>query len=210
MIGESAGFRGAPPPPITPSRRTTRQPQPPRAIAKVTAFLTRGTPATRLLAAGILLAVGLPVLTILVYVWGYPSSPIPPAVVVSVGGLQVLIVLNAIVVVFQLVGGKRIRVSRVSSRHRRVAAAREIPLPIERSEPAGLRQLSLSLAEMLWEHEQRGQFALGPAILDYVHDAVTAELVHRRRRSILERRLAELEVSLRGGAGTEAPEGDAR
>ncbi len=168
----------------------TPQPQPPRAVAKVNALLTGGAPATRVLVAGALLVVGLPVLTILVYVWGYPSTPVPPALVVSIDGLQILIILNAIMVAFQL-AATQIRVPKVFRKHRQMAEAREIG-------PAGLRELSFDLAEMIWEHERGGRSTLGPAILDYVHDAVTAELGHRRRRQILERRLVELEVLMRG------------
>ena len=148
--------------------------------------------------------VALPVLTILVYVWGYPSSPVPLPLVVLVDVLQALIVFNAVLVVAQLVG-TRIRVPWVSGRHNQRADTREAPLPPRRSGPEGLRELSLRLAEMIWEQERNRGAVLGPAVLDYVRDAVTAELDHRRRREALEQRLANLELLLTGVSGAEAP-----
>ena len=196
MIRGSVGLRGAPT--ITPPFNG--------AIARV--FLAGRTLATRLVVAGALLVAGLPVLTILVYVWGYPSSPVPIPLVVLVDGLQVMIVLYAVVIVAQFVAGTGIRVSWVSGRHNQMADAREAPLPVRRRGPVGLRELSLRLAEMIWEQERNRRAVLGPAILDYVRDAVTAELEHRRTRDALEQRLARLELLLTGVSGAEASDHD--
>jgi len=169
------------------------------AIARV--VLTRGTLTTRLFVAGTLLLVGLPVLTILVYIWGYPSTPVPLFVVVLVDGLQVLIVLNGIVVVAQLAMETGIRVPRPAG-HRSQSA------PLRRSGPVGLRELCLSLVEAIWKLERNGRAVPDQAVLNYIRDAVTAELEHRRRAAALERRLAELEIGLTGGAGAGRREDD--
>ncbi|HET9000589.1 MAG TPA: hypothetical protein VFP86_13170 [bacterium] len=166
-------------------------------------LLTRGTLTTRLVLAGILLLVGLPVLTILIYVWGYPSAPVPRAAVVVVDTFQVLIVLNAIVVIAQLALETRIRYPWVVGTPSRMREVSGTSAPAQHSGPIGLRALSLSLAEAIWEQERNGRAVPGQAILDYIRDAVTAELEYRRRVSTLERRLADLEVRF-GGGGTAA------
>lgn len=194
MIREHVGLR----------RSRTITPLSGGAIAIVRRLLAGGTLATRLVVAGTLLLVGLPALTILVYVWGYPSSPVPLPLVVLVDGLQVLIVLSGIVVVAQLVAGTGIRVRGMPGRHRQTVETRETPLPPQRRGPTGLQEFSLRLAEMIWEQERKSSAVVGPAVLDCVREAVTAELEHRRRLHVLEQRLANLEVSLAGGAGTDA------
>ena len=169
-------------------------------------FLTRGTLTTRLLIAGILLLIGLPVLTILIYVWGYPSAPVPRAAVVVVDSLQVLIVLNAIVVIAQLALETRIRFPGVVDNPSRMREVSETSAPSQHSGPIGLRALSLSLAEAIWERERNGRAVPGQAILDYIRDGVTAELEYRRRASALERRLTDLEIQFPGGRRAEEPE----
>ena len=172
----------------------------PGAVAvRARVLLTRGTLTTRLVLAGILLLVGLPVLTILIYVWGYPSAPVPRAAVVAVDTFQVLIVLNAIVVIAQLALETRIRYPSVVGTPSRMREVSETSAPAQHSGPIGLRALSLSLAEAIWEQERNGRAVPGQAILDYIRDAVTAELEYRRRVSTLERRLADLEVRFGGG-----------
>ncbi len=214
-----SGGRGRAAPPRTPQHDSRASGPPPcsaitplsrGAIAIVRTLLAGGTLATRLMVAGTLLLVGLPVLTILVYVWGYPWSPGPLPLVVLVDGLQVLIVLSAIVVVAQLVAGTRIRARRVPSRHRETVETRETPLPPQRNGPTGLREFSLRLAEMIWEQERKNSAVVGAAVLDCVREAVTAELEHRRRMHVLEQRLANLEVSLTGGSGTDASDYERR
>jgi hypothetical protein len=76
----------------------------------------------------------------------------------------------------------------------------ETSAPSQHSGPIGLRALSLSLAEAIWEQERNGRAVPGQAILDYIRDAVTAELEYRRRASTLERRLTDLEIQFAGGA----------
>ncbi len=188
-----------------------RPPEPAASLAGGTAaimrgVLTRGTLTTRLLVAGTLLLVGLPLLTILVYVRGYPSTPVP-LVVVLVDGLQVLIILNAFVVMGQLVLETGIRVPRPASKRSEIREDDEASA-LRRRRSGGLRELSLNLAEVIWELERRNRTVPRQAILDYIRDAVTAELEHRRRASALERRLAELEMRLRGGIRADEPETD--
>ncbi len=173
-------------------------------------LLTGGTLATRLVVAGALLVVGLPALTILVYVWGYPSTPVTLPLVYLADGLQVLIVLNAIVVAAQLVGRSAIRVPWMSGRRTQTVEAREASLPLRRSGPMRLRELCLGLVEMIWEQERKSGAVLGPAVLDYLRDAVTAELEHRRRRDVLAQRLAQLELLLTPETGVEASDHDRR
>jgi hypothetical protein len=48
---------------------------------------------------------------------------------------------------------------------------------------------------------------VGRAVLDYIRDAVTVEIEHRRGAAALERRLADLEVRLAGGSGAGKPDG---
>jgi hypothetical protein len=169
-------------------------------------LLTRGTLATRLLVAGILLLVGLPVLTILVYVWGYQPNAVPVPVVVLVDGLQLLIVLNAAVVVSQLAASTGIRVRRIARTRRQTREVATAPALLQRSATAGLHELSLSLAEQIWKMERGGRGALGETVLEYVRDAVTVELEHRRHAAALEQRLADLEIRLAAGSGAGAPD----
>jgi hypothetical protein len=177
-----------------------------RAIAIVKTLLTWGTLATRLLVAGTLLMVGLPALTTLAYILGYPSTPVHPLVYL-VDGLQALIVLNALVVVAQLVAWSRIW---VPGRRAQTVAAGEAPLPVQRSGPMVLQELCRDLIEMIWAEEQKSSAVLGPAVLDYVRDEVTAEVERRRRWEALEQRLAQIELLLRPEAGAEAAERDRR
>ena len=169
--------------------------------AVIRGVLTRWTLTTRLLVAGTLLLVGLPLLSILVYVRGYPATPVPLTVVL-VDTLQVLIILNAFVVIGQLVLETGIRPPRLASKLSQIRDD-EASAPLRRSRSGELRELSLSLAEGIWELERKGRAVPRQAVLDYIRDAVTAELEHRRRASALERRLAELEVILSGGVGAD-------
>ncbi len=154
------------------------------------AVVTGGTLATRLLIAGALLLVGLPVLTILVYLWdSAPTPPIPLVVVVD--SLQLLIVLNALVVVGQLLVGVRRRRSSLADSPRPIAQVSWAGVSVDR--PKGLRELCAELTEMIWERERHARSGLDHAVLAYVRDAVTVEVERRRRRVVLDQRLAELE-----------------
>jgi hypothetical protein len=170
-------------------------------------LLTRGTLATRLVIAGILLLLGLPALTILVYVWSYQPAAVPFPVVVLVDGLQLLIVLYAVVVVSQFVASTGTRVRWISRKRGQTREGRMTPALPQRSSTAGLPELSLSLAEMIWKMERERRGALGEAVLDYIRDAVTVELEHRRTAAAMELRLAALEVTLTGGSGAGTPDG---
>jgi len=198
MVRETADLRGAPT--IVSSNGV---------IARLTTLLTGGTLATRLVVAGTLLMVGLPVLTILVHVWGYPPTPVTLPLVYLADGLQVLIVLNALVIAAQLVGRSRIRVPWVSSRRPQAVGAGEALRPLRRSGPVELRELCVDLAVRIWEQERKSGAVLGPVVLDYIRDAVTTELEHRRRKDVLERRLA-LALSLTPDADAEASAHDRR
>lgn len=182
MIREIVGLRVAPA--VAPASI--------KLLAILRALLTGGSLTTRLVVAGTLLAVGLPLLSIMLYVWGYPVSPVPLALVVIVDGLQVLIVVNAIVVAAQLIAGAGLRVPRR-------ADTRPVRLPARESQPRGLREWSRSLAEMIWEQERRSGTALAEAVLAYVRDAVTVELEHRRRTDAIEHQMSKLEPMLREG-----------
>lgn len=174
------------------------------ALAMVRRVATGGTLAVRLLAAGGLLIVGLPVLTILLYMWGYPATPVPRLVVILVDGLQVLIVAYALVVAAQVVFHAAVVVARFGGLvPRRAPSARDERMLREEvqalsAQPAdrwtGLREWSLRLADLIWLHELRGRREFGPAALAYVRDAVMLELEHRARTEALQRRAAELEA----------------
>jgi hypothetical protein len=191
MLREKMGGRGA----------VTVIPPLDGAVTVAKLLLTRPALSTRLLVAGVLLLVGLPALTILVYVWGYPSTTVPLPVAIVVDGLQLLIVLNALVAVSQLLTGIGIRMPWAASERTRKGKSGVASTPVRRNGPVGLHALSLDLAESIWEHERNGHSTLGQSILDYIRDAVVAELEHRRRTSALERRLSELEVKLSGRTG---------
>jgi hypothetical protein len=165
--------------------------------------VTGGTLAIRLLATGILLVIGLPLLSMLLYIWGYPTTPVPPLLVVLVDGLQLLIVAYALVVGAQLVAYAAATAQRMRrGAPGRRAVWRQRPFSSEgRAASASshdgwttLREWSVRLADMIWLQEQRGRSEFGPAALAYVRDAVTVELEHRRRAAALERRVAELEA----------------
>jgi hypothetical protein len=200
MLHEGMRPRGAP----------TIGPPLDRVVAVAKPFLTRGTLAARLVVAGTLLLVGLPALTIAVYVLGYPTTPVPPAVVVLVDGLQLLIVLNAVVVVAQLARGAGIRIHWTQRTQMRMANVGKPGARFHRSGPTELNVLSFTLVEMIWAQERNGHPVLDQAVLDYIRDAVTVELEHRRRVSTLERRLAALEGKLAGRSGAGAPQDDRR
>lgn len=174
------------------------------AVAIVGRAATTGSLAIRLLAAGILLVVGLPVLTLLLYIWGYPATPVPPLIVILVDGLQLLIAAYAVVVAVQLVVYADVVLTRFGRRTPRRPPAEwderslrgEVRTPAAR--PAGswkgLREWSLRLANLIWLQELRGRPDFGPAALACVRDGVTLELAHRRHTKALERRAAELEA----------------
>jgi hypothetical protein len=168
-------------------------------VAAARPFLTRGTLAARLVIAGTLLLVGLPALTIVVYGLGYPTAPVPLAVVVLVDGLQLLIVLNAAVVVAQLARGAGIRIPWTRRTHMRMANVGKPRARFHGSGPTELHVLSFALVEMIWEEERNGRPGLDQAVLDYIREAVTVELEHRRRVATLEQRLAALEAGLQDG-----------
>lgn len=166
--------------------------------------VTGGTLAIRLLATGILLVMGLPLLSMLLYIWGYPATPVPLLLVVLVDGLQLLIVAYAVVVGAQLVAYAAVTAQRMrgAAPGRGRAAWGERPFSSESRAAyasshdgwTNLREWSVRLADMIWLQEQRGRSEFGPAALAYVRDAVTVELEHRRRAAALERRAAELEA----------------
>jgi hypothetical protein len=166
-----------------------------RAIAAVRKVVTGGTLAIRLMVAGTLLVAGLPLLTILLYIWGFPATSIPMPIVVLVDGLQVLIILNAIVVVAQLVVRSGVSVPRVSGRRRLKDEEQKFPAS-PRSSPVGVREWSLTLADIIWQQERRGRPEFSPAALAYVRDAVIVELDHRRCAEALAERALELELLL--------------
>ena len=201
MLGENAGLRGG----SSHGRASTRPGQ--RAFSGLAAILkwvlTGGTLAIRVLATGILLAVGLPILTMVLYVWGYPVTPVPRPIVILVDGLQLLIVAYAVVVGAQLVVYAAVAVVRFGRR-----VPRTVPATLETRAPsadvgavpgsssagwAALREATLRLADMIWLQERRGRAEFGPAALAFIRDAVLLELEHRRRTAALERRAAELE-----------------
>jgi hypothetical protein len=174
------------------------------AMAFVRRVATGGTLAIRVLATGVLLVVGLPLLTVLLYVLGYPATPVPLPIVILVDGLQLIIVAYAVVVGAQLVAYAAAAVARFG---RRVPHPAAVALD-ERTQGEGvpaapalssdgwaiLRDGSMRLADTIWMHERRGRPEFGPAALAYVRDAVTLELEHRRRAAALQRRAAELEA----------------
>ena len=173
------------------------------AMAFVRRVATGGTLAIRVLATGVLLVVGLPLLTVLLYVLGYPATPVPLPIVILVDGLQLIIVAYAVVVGAQLVAYAAAAVARLGRRvpHPAPAALDERTQgeggPAAPASSAGwaiLRDGSMRLADMIWMHERRGRPEFGPAALAYVRDAVTLELEHRRRAAALQRRAAELEA----------------
>ena len=155
------------------------------------AVVTGGTLATRLLVAGALLLVGLPGLSILVYLLGSPPTPAPIPLLVVVDSVQVLIVLNALVVVGQLLVEVRRRRFLLADSRRPIAPVSRAGVSVDR--PKGLQELCVELTEMIWEHERHARSGLDDAVLAYVRDAVTAEVERRRRRVVLDQRLAELE-----------------
>lgn len=166
------------------------------AIAAVRNGVTGGTLAIRLMVAGTLLVAGLPLLTILLYIWGFPATSIPVPIVVLVHGLQLLIILNAIVVVAQLVVQSGVKLPRVSEK-RVPRSEKRTFLASPRSHSEGLREWSLTLADILWQQEgQRGRPEFSRAALAYVRDAVTVELEHRRRAEVLAERALALESLL--------------
>jgi hypothetical protein len=64
----------------------------------------------------------------------------------------------------------------------------------------------VGLVEMFWEQERKSGAVLGPVVLDYIRDAVTTELHHRRRWDVLEQRVGATRVvayskDRRGGVG---------
>ncbi len=202
MLGGDAELRGRA------SRRPVGAGRGPRGLGRAVAIARRvatgGTLALRLLATGILLFVGLPILTMLLYIWGYPATPVPPLVVILVDVLQLLIVAYAVVVGAQLVTYAAVVATQFGrgARRRAPAAWGERTLSEEvrakSAEPsagwAGVREWPQRLVEMIWLQEQRGRPEFGSAALAYVHDAVTVELEHRRRAEALDRRAAELEA----------------
>jgi hypothetical protein len=189
MIREGAEIRTAHAPHAGPGSGIARaQSVGPLTVMK--AVVTGGSLATRLLISGALLLVGLPVLTILVYLWGSPPTPAPIPLLVLVDSLQVLIVLNALVVVGQLLVGVRRRSSLADSR---MPDARVSWAGVSVDRPKSLQELCVELTEMIWEHERHARSGLDHAVLAYVRDAVTVEVERRRRRVVLDQRLAELE-----------------
>ncbi len=182
MVREGADFRTAHAPPAGQDTGIALA-EPVGALAVTKALVTGGTLATRLLIAGALLLVGLPVLTILVYLWSSPPTPAPIPLLVVVDGLQVLIVLNALVVVGQLLVGVR----------RRRSNAQVSWTGVSKNRPKSLQELCVELTEMIWEHERQTRSGLDHAVLAYVRDAVTVEVERRRRRVVLDQRLADLE-----------------
>ncbi len=201
MFGDDADLRGGSS--HWPARARPGQRVLGGAIAIVRRVATGGTLAIRLLATGILLVVGLPILTMLLYLWGYPATPVPPPIVILVDGLQLLIVVYAVVVGAQLVAYGAAVLTQFARR-----TPLQVPRPwgagtlSEEVRPAsaspsdgwaGLREWSHRLANMIWLQERRGRLEFGPAALAYVRDAVMLELEYRRRAEALERRAAELE-----------------
>ena len=66
-----------------------------------------------------------------------------------------------------------------------------------------LKPFATALAKVIWEGEQRTHRSVQTVVLEYVHDAVEAQLAYRRRMRDLDRRLADLEEqsgSVGGGA----------
>jgi hypothetical protein len=55
-----------------------------------------------------------------------------------------------------------------------------------------LKQFVRTLADMIWEREQRTHRPADTAMLEYIQDAVAAELEYRRRMGELDRRVADL------------------
>ena len=108
-----------------------------------------------------------------------------------VDSVQVLIVLNALVVVGQLLVGVRRRRSSLADSRRPIAQASRAGVSVDR--PKGLQELCVELTEIIWEHERHARSGLDHAVLAYVSDAVTVEVERRRRRVVLDQRLAELE-----------------
>jgi hypothetical protein len=58
-----------------------------------------------------------------------------------------------------------------------------------------LKQFVTTLANTIWEREQRTHRAVDSAMLGYVQDAVAAELEYRRRMRELDRRISFLDES---------------
>ncbi len=174
------------------------------AVAIVTRVMSGGTLAIRVLATGILLFVGLPMLTVFLYLLGYPARRVPLPIVILVDGLQLVIVAYAVVVGAQLVAHAATAVTRFGRGAPRAAPAawnertqREALGAVSRSSSGGwavLREGALRLADLIWLQERRGRPEFGPAALAYVRDAVTLELEYRRRAAALRRRALELET----------------
>jgi hypothetical protein len=173
-------------------------------VAIVRRLVTGGTLAIRVLVTGILLFVGLPLLTVFLYVLGYPATRVPTPMVIVVDGLQVLIVAYALIVGVQLVASAAAAVTRTDR-----TASRPAPPAWDERLPgkalgaasgsssdgwAALRDWTLRLTELIWLQEQRGRPEFGPAALAYLRDAVTLEVEYRRRSAALRRRAAELET----------------
>lgn len=201
MLGEDAGRRGG-------SSQQAVAAWGPGVLVHVGAIVrtavTAGTLGIRVLATGILLVIGLPLLSMLLYIWGYPARAVPLPLVVLVDGLQLLIVAYAAVIGAQLVTYAAAVLPRVSrdapGRSRSAWAEPPFSRQVRATSMsphdgwATLREWSVRLADMIWLQEQRGRSEFGPAALAYVRDAVAVELEHRRRAAALQRRAAELEA----------------
>lgn len=178
-----------------------------RALSGATLIVGRvagaGTLGIRLLAAGTLLVVGLPLLTVLLYSAGYPATPVPLPIVLLADGLQLLIVAYALVVGAQLVAYAGLAVTRFGRSGARPmeTSGERAPAGEVRAAPASpsdgwtvLREEAVRLADMIWRQEQRGRPEYGPAALALVRETVALEVEHRRRTAVLQRRAAELEA----------------
>ena len=167
-----------------------------------------GTLPVRTLAAGILLTVGLPALTLVVYLWDYPSALVRWPLVALVDALQLLIVAYAVVIGAQVLAYART----AATRARRGVPAMTVCGALPRGDRASptalvpsaatlpraglvvLREWSVQLANQIWTREQHAGAELHRAVLACIRDGVTLELEHRRRSAALERRAAELEA----------------
>jgi hypothetical protein len=56
-----------------------------------------------------------------------------------------------------------------------------------------LKQFATTLANAIWEREQRSHRSVDSAMLGYVQDAVAAQLEYRRRMQELDRRIVFLD-----------------
>lgn len=174
------------------------------AVAIVTRATGAGTLAIRVLASGILLFLGLPILTVSLYFLGYPARRVPLPIVIFVDGLQLLIVAYAVAVGAQLVAHAAAAVTRLRRGAPRGVRAKwdewteREPLGAASRSPsdgwAVLRAEAFRLADLIWLQERRGRPEFGPVALAYVRDAVTLQLEYRRRAAALHQRALELET----------------